>query len=208
MEYSKEFKQALSEFSSIEKDRLIFRLLKKDKLLSKKLYFELIDPETTDDKRNAMEEIISERITEISKYVANQKYFLVLIRKLSAEITEHVKITTDKFGDVYLNLFLINKILEHNEKLGRQRFDAVYKLYIYLINKIIKALIQIKKLDEDYWMEFDELLSDIDFQIHETLYFEKLCINNSLDFNWLKSENIPDHFELIVKDIRSQGFLK
>ena len=36
MEYSKEFKQALSEFSSIEKDRLIFRLLKKDKLLSKK----------------------------------------------------------------------------------------------------------------------------------------------------------------------------
>ena len=208
MEYSKEFKQALSEFSSIEKDRLIFRLLKKDKLLSKKLYFELIDPETTDDKRNAMEEIISERITEISKYVANQKYFLVLIRKLSAEITEHVKITTDKFGDVYLNLFLINKILEHNEKLGRQRFDAVYKLYIYLINKIIKALIQIKKLDEDYWMEFDELLSDIDFQIHETLYFEKLCINNSFDFNWLKSENIPDHFELIVKDIRSQGFLK
>lgn len=208
MEYSKEFKQALSEFSPIEKDRLIFRLLKKDKLLSKKLYFELIDPETTDDKRNAMEEIISERITEISKYVANQKYFLVLIRKLSAEITEHVKITTDKFGDVYLNLFLINKILEHNEKLGRQRFDAVYKLYIYLINKIIKALIQIKKLDEDYWLEFDEILTDIDFQLHENLYLEKLCINNGLDFNWLKSENIPDHFELIVKDIRSQGFLK
>jgi len=208
MEYSKEFKQALSEFSSKEKDKLIFRLLKKDKLLSKKLYFELIDEETTDDKRNTMEEIISERVTEISKYVANQKYFLVLIRKLSAEITEHVKITTDKFGDVYLNLFLINKILEHNEKLGRQRFDAVYKLYIYLINKIIKALIQIKKLDEDYWMEFDELLSDIDFQIHETLYFEKLCINNSFDFNWLKCENIPDHFELIVKNIKSEGFLR
>ena len=208
MEFSKEFKQALSEFSSKEKDKLIFRLLKKDKLLSKKLYFELIEEETTDDKRNTMEEIISERITEISKYVANQKYFLVLIRKLSAEITEHVKITTDKFGDVYLNLFLINKILEHNEKLGRQRFDAVYKLYIYLINKIIKALIQIQKLDEDYWLEFDEILTDIDFQLHENLYLEKLCINNGLDFNWLKCENIPDHFELIVKDIRSQGFLK
>jgi len=208
MEYSKEFKQALSEFSPAEKDKLIFRLLKKDKLLSKKLYFELIDPETTDDKRNAMEEIISARVSEISRYAANQKYFLVLIRKLSAEITEHVKITTDKFGDAYLNLFLVNKILEHNEKLARQRFDAVYKLYIYLINKIIKALIQIKKLDEDYWMEFDELLSDIDFQIHETLYLEKLCINNSFDFNWLKCENIPDHLDLIVKEIKSQGFLR
>ncbi len=112
MEYSKEFKAALSEFKPIEKDRLIFRLLKKDKLLSKKLYFELIDQETTDDKRNAMEELIKERILLASKYISNSKYFLVLIRKLSAEITEHVKITTDKFGDVYLNLFLINKILQ------------------------------------------------------------------------------------------------
>lgn len=208
MEYSKEFKQALSEFSSKEKDKLIFRLLKKDKLLSKKLYFELIDEETTDDKRNTMEENIRERILEISKYIGNQKYFLVLIRKLSAEITEHVKVTTDRFGDVYLNLFLINKILEHNEKLSRQRFDNVYKLYIYLINKIFKALTLIKKLDEDYWMEFDELLTDIDFQIHETLYLEKLCINNGLDFNWLKCENIPENFELIVKNIKSEGFLR
>lgn len=208
MEFSKEFKQALSEFSPTEKDKLIFRLLKKDKLLSKKLYFELIEEETTDDKRNKMESYLKERITDLSKHIGNPKYFLVLVRKLSGEITEHVKVTTDKFGDVFLNLFLVNTILEHNDKLSRQRFDAVYKLYIYLINKIIKALIQIKKLDEDYWMEFDELLSDIDFQIHETLYFEKLCINNSFDFNWLKSENIPDHFELIVKDIRSQGFLK
>lgn len=208
MEYSKEFKAALSQFSHSEKDKLIFRLLKKDKLLSKKLYFELIDEETTDDKRNTMEAYIKERISELSKYIGNPKYFLVLIRKLSAEITEHVKVTTDKFGEAYLNLFLVNEILSSNEKLSKQRFDAVYKLYIYLINKIFKALIQIKKLDEDYWMEFDEILSEINIKIHDNLYLEKLCVNNGLDFNWLKCENIPEHFELIVKDIRSQGFLK
>jgi len=208
MEYSKEFKQALSEFSSKEKDKLIFRLLKKDKLLSKKLYFELIDEETTDDKRNTMEENIRERILEISKYIGNQKYFLVLIRKLSAEITEHVKVTTDKFGDVSLNLFLINEILEHNEKLGQQRFDNVYKLHIYLINKIFKSLTLIKKLDEDYWMEFDELLENLNEKIDNNIYLGKLCINNGLDFNWLKCENIPDHFELIVKNIKSEGFLR
>ena len=208
MEYSKEFKQALSEFSSKEKDKLIFRLLKKDKLLSKKLYFELIDEETTDDKRNIMEENIRERILEISKYIGNQKYFLVLIRKLSAEITEHVKVTTDKFGDVSLNLFLINEILEHNEKLGQQRFDNVYKLYIYLINKIFKALTLVKKLNEDYWMEFDDLLENLNEKIDNNIYLSKLCVNNGLDFNWLKCENIPDHFELIVKNIKSEGFLR
>lgn len=208
MEYSKEFKQALSEFSSVEKDRLIFRLLKKDKLLSKKLYFELIDPETTDQKRNQMEENIEEKVLLASRYIGNPKYYLVLIRKISAEITEHIKITTDKFGEISLHLLLVNKILESNEKLNQQRFDNIYKLYIYLINKIVRALILIKKTDEDYWLEFDELLQAIDFQIHENIYLEKLCINNSFDFNWLKCEYIPDHLDLIIKDIKSQGFLR
>ena len=208
MEYSKEFKQALSEFSPIEKDRLIFRLLKKDKLLSKKLYFELIDPETTDQKRDQMEEIIAEKALLASKYIGNPKYYLSTIRTISAEITEHVKVTTDKFGEIYLQLFLVKKILENNDKLNQQRFDSVYKLYIYLINKIVRALLLIRKTDEDYWLEFDVLLSEIDFQIHQNVYLEKLCINNSFDFNWLKSENIPDHLDLIIKDLKSQGFLR
>jgi hypothetical protein len=208
MEYSKEFKAALSNFSAIEKDRLIFRLLKKDKLLSKKLYFELIDTETTDQKRTQMEEQIEERVLLASKYIGNPKYFLVLIRKISAEITEHVKITTDKFGDIYLQLFLVNQILENNEKLNHQRFDNIYKLYIYLINKLLKAIISIKKIDEDYWMELNEILESIETKIHENRYFEKLCINNSFDFVWLTIDKIPDHLDLMVKDIKSQGFLK
>lgn len=111
MEYSKEFKQAISAFSSIEKDRLIIRLLKKDRVLSEKLYFELIDPETQDEKRTKMEDLIKNEIAAASKHVNNAKYFLRIIRKISANISEHVKITSDKFGEVSLNLILINEIL-------------------------------------------------------------------------------------------------
>lgn len=208
MEYSKEFKAALSAFSDAEKDKLIFRLLKKDKLLSKKLYFELIDPETTDDKRNTMEENVEEKVHLASKYIGNAKYFLSVIRKISAEITEHIKITTDKFGEVSLNLLLISKILEYNADLSRQRFDNVYKLYIYIINKVFRSLILIKKLDEDYWMEFNEYLRDIREKILQNHYLQKLCINNGLDFNWLESERIPDNIDVIMKEIKSQGFLR
>lgn len=208
MEYSKEFKAALSAFSNIEKDRLIFRLLRKDKLLSKKLYFELIDPETTDDKRDAMEGQVKEKVLLASKYVGNAKYFLTIIRKISAEITEHVKITTDKFGEVSLNLLLINAILEYNTDLSRQRFDNVYKLYLYIINKIFKSLILIRKLDEDYWMEIDEYLRDTQKKITENHYLQKLCINNGLDFNWFECDNIPENIDQIMKDIKSQGFLR
>ena len=208
MEYSKEFKQALSEFSSIEKDRLIFRLLKKDKLLSKKLYFELIDPETTDQKRDQMEENVTEKLASAARYIGNPKYYLSTIRTISAEITEHVKVTTDKFGEVYLNLFLVHQILENNDSFAQQRFDNVYKLYIYLINKIVRALLLIKKIDEDYWMEFDEILGKIDDKVHENRYLEKLFINNGIDFNWLQSENLPENLDLIIKNIKSQGFLR
>ena len=208
MEYSKEFKQALSEFSSIEKDRLIFRLLKKDKLLSKKLYFEIIDPETADQKRDQMEENVTEKLASAARYIGNPKYYLSTIRTISAEITEHVKVTTDKFGEVYLNLFLVDQILENNDSFAQQRFDNVYKLYIYLINKIVRALLLIKKIDEDYWMEFDEILGKIDDKVHENRYLEKLFINNGIDFNWLQSENLPENLDLIIKNIKSQGFLR
>ena len=208
MEYSKEFKQALSEFSSIEKDRLIFRLLKKDKLLSKKLYFELIDPETTDQKRDQMEENVTEKVASAARYIGNPKYYLSTIRTISAEITKHVKVTSDKFGEVYLNLFLVDQILENNDSFAQQRFDNVYKLYIYLINKIVRALLLIKKIDEDYWMEFDEILGKIDDKVHENRYLEKLFINNGIDFNWLQSENLPENLDLIIKNIKSQGFLR
>lgn len=208
MEYSKEFKAALSAFSATEKDKLIFRLLRKDKLLSKKLYFELIDPETTDDKRDAMEEQVKEKVFLASKYTGNAKYFLTIIRKISAEITEHVKITTDKFGEISLNLLLINAILDYNTDLSRQRFDNVYKLYLYIINKIFKSLILIRKLDEDYWMEIDEYLRDTEKKITENHYLQKLCINNGLDFNWLECDRIPENIDQIMKDIKNQGFLR
>ena len=208
MEYSKEFKTALSQLSSSEKDKLIFRLLKKDRILSMKLYFELIDQETVDDKRNQMENLIKEKVEIASQYISNSKYFLILIRKISAEITEHVKVTTDKFGDVFLNLLLVNTILENNDKLSKQKFGDVYKLYLYIINKIVKALLLTKKLDEDYWMEIDELLSESLEKITSNIYLEKLFINNGIDFNWLNTENIPEHFDLIIKDIKNQGFLK
>jgi len=208
MEYSKDFKAAISNFSPAEKDRLIFRLLKKDKLLSKKLYFELIDPETTDNKRDAMEDIVEEKVILASKYISNQKYFLSIVRKISAEITEHVKITTDKFGEVSLNLLLINTILNYNDDLGRLRFDNVYKLYLYIINKTVKALLLTKKLDVDYWMEIDEYLDELKGKILENHYLSKLFINNGIDLNWLTSDKIPENFDQMIKEIKSQGFLR
>ena len=87
MEYSKEFKQAISAFSSPEKDKLIIRLLKKDRILSHRLYFELIDEETADDKRNQLENLIKTEVLAVAKKYGRTKYFLTHIRKISSKIT-------------------------------------------------------------------------------------------------------------------------
>ncbi|WP_417428536.1 deoxyuridine 5'-triphosphate nucleotidohydrolase [Halpernia sp.] len=209
MEYSKEFKEALSNFTPKEKDKLIFRLLKKDKILSQKLYFELIETKTVDEKRQEIEDLLLEKISYFSKNITNPKYFLVLIRKLSGEITLHVKVTSDKFGEVYLNLFLVKSILIlYKKKFSYQSFEQTYKLYLYLINKIFRSLILTLKLDEDYFMEIDEILKDILNEILDNQKMQNLCINNDLNFSYFKTEKIPKNIAEIVKDLKLQGFLK
>ena len=209
MEYSKEFKEALSEFTPKEKDKLIFRLLKKDKILSQKLYFELIETVSVDEKRNELEKKIGERVSYFAKTVTNPRYFLVLIRKLSGEITLHVKVTSDKFGEVYVNLFLVKTILkEYKEKLSRQNFEQTYKLYLYLINKIFRALILSQKLDEDYFLEIDGILKETLDEILDNQKMQNLCFNNELNFNYFQTEKIPENIADIVKDLKIQGFLK
>ncbi|KIA84895.1 deoxyuridine 5'-triphosphate nucleotidohydrolase [Kaistella solincola] len=203
MEFSKEFKEAISAFSGKEKDKLIFRLLKKDRILAHRLYFELIDPETADDKRLQMQDLIIKEVSAGAKRFGRTKYFLTNIRKISSKITEHVKITSDKFGEVSLNLMLISETLKNSSKSGDQ-----YKLYIYFLNKLFRSLILTTKLDEDYFLDLKPYFNDVKSQILANDHLEKITLDNGLFLKWLNPENIPDQIDLIYKEIKSEGLLR
>lgn len=203
MEFSKEFKEAISNFTSQEKDKLIIRLLKKDRILSHRLYFELIDPETADDKRDQMEVLIKEEVSSVAKKFGRNKYFLPNIRKISAKITEHVKITTDKFGEVSLTLILISETLKNLPKTGDH-----YKLFIYLLNKIYRSMILTKKLDHDYYLDLGENFEEVRNQIKLNKRLDELALHNGLFLQWFEPENIPDQIDLILKGIKGEGLLR
>ncbi|ROI07655.1 deoxyuridine 5'-triphosphate nucleotidohydrolase [Chryseobacterium sp. H3056] len=203
MEFSKEFKQAISEFSGKEKDKLIFRLLKKDPILAHRLYFELIDPENADDKRLQMQHFIKKEVAAAAKRFGRTKYFLTNIRKISSKITEHVKITSDKFGEVSLNLLLISETLENTSKSG-----DYYKLYIYLLNKLFRSMILTTKLDEDYFLDLKPSFADVKSQILDNDRLEKITLDNGLFLKWLNPENIPEHIDQIFKDVKAEGLLR
>lgn len=203
MEYSKEFKEALSNFTPKEKDKLILRLLRKDRILSHRLYFELIDEETVDDKRSAMEVVIKNEVTEIAKRFGRTKYFLPKIRKLSAQITEHVKITTDKFGEVSLSLLLTAEVFKNLPKRGNQ-----YKVHIYLLNKIFRAFVLTRKLDPDYFLELRQDFEKVQELLAANRNFRQTALENKLNFEWFEPENIPENMDLILKEIKSGGLLR
>lgn len=203
MEYSKEFKQAISAFTSQEKDKLIIRLLRKDRILSHRLYFELIDEETADDKRLQMESLIKTEVEQVAKKYGRTKYFLPGIRRISAKITEHIKITTDKFGEVSLTLLLVSETLKQLPKTGDH-----YKLYIYLLNKIFRSLILTKKLDPDYYLDLKEGYEQVKQQILLNKNLEQLSLHNGLFLSWFEPENIPEHMDVILKEIKAEGLLR
>ena len=209
MQFEKEFKTAISHLPSKEKDRLILRLLKKDLVLANRLYFELVSANTVDENREKLEQQIIKRVELISERFYSVGYLMMDIRYLSGDITEHVKITKDKFGDASLNLLLLNETLRlNNSNINQLTPGKSHKLCLYIIAKAFKILILINVLHEDFRVEFNEQLITLGKLISESNYLMQTAINNGFDVNWLLSTEIPENIKEIHKEIKSQGFLK
>ena len=207
--FSKEFKQAIQELPSTEKDKLIFRLLKRDLDLANRLHFELVDVETVEEKRTAFEKSMLKKITQYSERFYSVGYLLQDTRFLSGEISEHVKVTKDKFGEISLNMkMLIHLLTINNDRIQSQTYSKAYTLCIYVVARAFKILLLIKAIDEDYFLDFKEDLALLGELIGQNPMLMRTAINNGLDVNWLLSSEIPSNIVAIHKDIRANGFLK
>lgn len=207
--FSKEFKKAIQELPNSEKDKLIFRLLKRDLDLANRLYFELVDVETVEDKRTAFEIEMLRKINYFSDRYYSVGYLLQDTRFLSGDITNHVKITKDKFGEISLNLKMLNHLLTiNNKRIETVTYSKAYTLCIYVIARAFKILLLIKAIDEDYFLDFKENLSTLGKLIYDNPFLMHTAIDNDLDVNWLILGEIPENIVAIHKEIRANGFLK
>lgn len=209
MKFDKKFKEAISHLESQEKDKLIFRLLKYDLNLANRLYFELLSTKTVDEKRAVIETRIKNKVIQMTDHFYSPGYLMMDLRDLSGEITEHVSITKDKFGEASLNLLMLNEVLRLNNKnIQNTTPGKSYKLCLYIIARAFKILILVKTLDEDYFTEFENKLNQLGEVLSQNSYLMNTAIKNGFDVNWLLHADIPDDIKEIHKTIRSQGFLK
>lgn len=209
MEYNKEFKLAISLLPSKEKDKLIIRLLKRDEILSEKLYFELVSTDSVDNVREELEQEIIKSIDQISKYQNSDREIISELRYISGKITRHLKITKDKYGEISLNILMLNKILTQNSEVFNHEYrHYIHRLLIYVISRAFKILLLIDKMHDDYQIDFKDGVQKLGRNIVNCDNLMKTAIYNNLDVNWFLQFEIPEDIQEIYKETRASGFLR
>ncbi len=210
MKFSKEFKEAVLHLSEKEKDKLLLRLLKKDKKLVDQLYFELLDDKNVEERRQELEEHVKKQSRSIAKEAKSLNQLKVLTSFLSGDISAHVRTTKDKFGEISLNILMLTTVIKNAEELFEETHPMhAQKFCVYVVARSFKILVLLQKMHEDILLEFEETLPELGKAIASQHVLMKTAINHGLDVNWLIVENnIPEDIAEIQKEVKSMGFLR
>lgn len=147
-----QLKKAIIQIPAKEKDKLLIRLITKDKTLTDRLHFELLENSATIPERR---EEITNRITRTSKFNQNTPGWVLMdMRELSGEISYHVKVTKDKAGAIELNLFLMNTFMESYQSILKTYSSKADTCALYIAKKAQTILNGLNKLDEDYRFDY------------------------------------------------------
>ncbi|MDR2466799.1 MAG: hypothetical protein LBD35_05340 [Prevotellaceae bacterium] len=211
MIFDKAFKEAIGRLSSSEKDKLIFRLLKKDLDLANQLYFELVSGDSKESRRKETLKKLQKMVNSAKEpqYYFSPGILLMHMRDTSGVINEHVKITKDKYGEVSLQIFVLKEFLKiHNTFFKDSPLKKAYTMNIYFVVKAFKIMVLLKKMHEDSLLDFADDLAEIGWMFRDNPVLMNVAIKNGLDVNWLVGNKIPDNIAEIEKNLRQQGFLK
>ncbi len=210
MQIDKELKNELSLLPDKEKDKLVLRLLRRDKKLAKRLHYELIGAFTKEDLQNDFCKNVIDSFEDIKINPYLPIFLSRSLRKLSSEIASYLFTTKDKHGQAWLNMYLLNKSFEFfsveiDSYVGTEKGR---KLAVYILNKTFTTLVIIKKLDPDLYIDFDEGLIRLGEQFEKSKGFSETCSYHGFNIKWLFDRNIPDNIDSIRKELRSKGFLR
>ena len=209
MKYNDEFKVALAQLPSSEKDKLLWRLLKRDELLALRLEFELLAPYDAIDKRNELAELIHGRTAAIVGRRERLSAILSQFRCLSGDITRHVYIMKDKIGEVSLNFVLLQEAMQ---VLANPSYLFVgkntQKYVMYMLNKLYRTCMLINKLHIDYHIEVEDEAQRLGETILANPDLMKYVKHHKFNINWLIDFDIPDDLDKIYKAVKQQGLLK
>ncbi|NIJ56052.1 hypothetical protein [Dyadobacter arcticus] len=145
-------KKAIVQMPVKEKDKLLLRLITRDKTLADRLQFELIEESSTIPERR---EDLMANIVRTSTFNQNTPGWILMdMRNLSGDIAYHVKVTKDKIGGLELNLFLLNTFMDKYPNILKTYSSRADTCALYIAKKAHVILNGLEKLDEDYRVDY------------------------------------------------------
>jgi len=161
-------KRAILDLPQAEKDRLLVRLINKDRMLIKQLHFQLLEDEGDLDERTA---VLLGKLQELAEraagYIPNVNHsrnadnLMGELKYGSGLINEHATVTKDKMSEVRLRLFLVSQSLTHFDQLFEQHlYQRNDRLLNYQAGRMKYILGKYEKLHEDLQFEFRDELND------------------------------------------------
>ncbi len=166
---SDELKWAIVRMPSIEKDKLLLKLIAKDEMLIAKLQHQLLDTESDTRKKKA------ELLEQIRNHVAiggvysnhhTPGLLMMGMRYCNGDITRYAKITNDKLGEIELTLALVNISFKDNAGMLLNNANRAETFAEYVVKKADYVLKKLPKIHEDYYIEIEFALNEMLQNIH------------------------------------------
>lgn len=159
-----QLKKAIIQMMPKEKDKLLIRLIAKDKALSDRLYFELIEGSATIPERR--DDIASQILHSSTMAMDSSAWIMMEMKSHSGTIAYHVKTTRDKLGAIELNLLLLNTFLNRFADKLEKYSSRSDKCALYIAKKALTIVNGLGKLDEDYQFDFRNDANDMLKLVH------------------------------------------
>ncbi|MDQ7947710.1 MAG: hypothetical protein REI78_10535 [Pedobacter sp.] len=152
----KDLKQEILALPPKEKDKLLLRLIAKDKILTEHLHFTLLEDESH--LRDRVEEIKALIVSTMERLKSerkeNPKDILINLRKLAKAVNHNLKVTKANFEDVELRIFLFNQTTTtFKSGLFSSYKNYEHLFWTYFIKSTLVTLRKFYKLHED--LQFD-----------------------------------------------------
>lgn len=164
---SPELKTAVLELPEKEKDKLLMRLIRKDKTLIQQLHFQLLEDQIDlEERRERTLKFVNLEFDRIQKQGGAHKYYnprdlLLDLRSISGIVNQHALITKDKPGEIDLRLHILTEVFHNASKFFDYANHANDKLLLYITGRIKNVFNAYDKLHEDLQYDHKDKLNDV-----------------------------------------------
>lgn len=161
-----DLKDAILDLPNKEKDKLLIRLVRKDKTLINQLHFQLLEDECDLESRRATTLISIDTAIRHIEQVKDNRYFnarklLLDLRMISGYVNSHFLITKDKPGEVELRLHILLEIFKTVPNFFVHDDYGNEKLLKYITGRIKSVYTTYAKLHEDLQYDYKEKVNTI-----------------------------------------------